>query len=279
MDVHRVDPERDVDRLRSFLSEADREDYLLAGLDSWIHHGRLWYAEEDGRWIAFARLHDLGEGEGWLSGMRVAPSRRGQGVGTRFLGHLLRDARSVGISAVRVVIEDENVPSRRQVLRAGFRQVETELTVRRGLAQHDGANSLHPVDAGEVVKRPVGWVPGRCSRVDLLPGREGGRFGTWRPALLARWAAEGKLYAGGGAAAAVLVDWRASPRTLWVNPLQGSPAELLPALSRLAAALRHVEWQAFLPATDELRSEYAASGAVPHPSWGERAHLYERIDA
>jgi RimJ/RimL family protein N-acetyltransferase len=277
MEFRRLDPAHDLDRLREFLGAADPNDYLLEDLSEWIHEGRLWAGESGGEWVAFGRLHDLGDGEGWVSGMRVLPERRGEGLGGRLLDALLADARSIGVRALRAAIEEENLRSRRLFERSRFRPVAT-LTLRRGLARRDATNRLRRARSDEGPDGPVGWLPALTDRVDLLPGSDGGRFGAWRPSLLARWAEEGKLYLGSGLAVAIQVDWWRRPRTLWVNPLRGDPASLIPALGALTGSLEHEEWQAFLPTTDELRGEYAARGLLPHPAWGDRVQLYERMD-
>jgi len=277
MEWHRVDPSREADRVRAFLSEADPDDYLLEDLSEWVRDGRLWVGEENGQWCAFGRLHDLGSGEGWASGMRVLPARRGQGVGTGLLRALLSDARSIGVTAVRAVIEDGNLPSRRLFGRCGFDTV-ADLALRCGRAREVGGPTLRRARPDDRVDGPVEWVPAATRRVDLLPGSDGGRFGAWRSSLLARWAEEGKLYLGPGLAVAVQTDWWEEPRTLWVNPLRGEPDALFPALDRLTLTLNHEEWQAFLPSTDELRAKYAELGTFPHPAWGDRVGLYERIE-
>jgi len=277
MNLRPLNPAHDLDHLRDFLASSDPEDYLLEDLPEWAQEGRLWVGEERGEWVAFGRLQDLGDAEGWVSGLRVWPARRGQGLGGRLLDRLLSDARTIGVTALRAVIDDGNAASRRLFGRLGFGPVAA-LTLRRGLAQDEPANPFHRAGPRDHLDRPVGWLPALADRVDLLPGSEGGRFGGWRPSLLARWAAEGKLYLGPGLAVAVQVDWWKEPRTLWVNPLQGDPASLLPALGPLARALGHEEWQAFLPSTEQLRAEYALCGTLPHPSWGDRVRLYERFD-
>jgi hypothetical protein len=86
------------------------------------------------------------------------------------------------------------------------------------------------------------------------------------------------LYVGPRLAAAVQVDWWKEPRTLWVNPLVGEPAVLFPAISALAHTLGHEEWQAFLPSLETFRAQYVTLGLVPHPAWGDRVLLYERLD-
>lgn len=255
----------------------DPTDYLLEDLEEWVRDGRCWVGEDRAGWLAFGRLHDLGEGEGWVSGLRVRPSRRGEGLGGQLLNRLILDARTAGLSSLRAVIEDGNVASRRLFRRFGF-TAGGALTLRRGLAREGQTNRLRRANPGDRLDGPVGWLPRLTQRVDLLPGSEGGRFGAWRPSLVRRWAAEGKLYLGPGLAVAAQVDWWRSPRTLWVNPLRGGPAALLPALDLLARALGHEEWQGFLPSTDRLRAAYTVHGTVPHPSWGDRVQLYERFE-
>jgi len=277
MDLRRIDPEHQVGLLREFLSESDPHDYLIEDIDEWIREGRLWAGVEGGSWVAFGRLHDLGHGEGWVSGLRVQLSRRGQGLGGKFLTGLLSDARSIGLTELRAVIEDGNRASRGLFARLGFRPI-FEMTLRRAKAGPIGAEPLRPARAGEVLVGPIGWLPSRTGRVDLLPGTDGGRFGRWDPHILDRWIQEGKLYRGHGLAAAVQVDWLREPRTMWVNPLQGEPASLIPAIASLAKTLGQEEWQAYLPSTEDLRRVYANLGLSPHPHWGDRIHLYERTE-
>ena len=278
MELHRLNPERELERLREFLSESDPRDYLLEDIEEWARDGRLWVGVEGGSWVAFGRIHDLGHGEGWVSGLRVALSRRGQGLGGQLLSDLLSDARSIGLTEVRAVIEDGNRVSRRLFARHGFRPI-FEMTLRRAKAGTVEAEPLRRARTGDRPDGPIGWIPSLTGRVDLLPGSEGGRFGRWDPRILDRWVKEGKLYVGPKLAVGVQVDWLAEPRTMWVNPLQGEPDSLLPAVALLAKTLGQEEWQAYLPSTEHLRQVYENLGLSPHASWGDRIHLYERTEA
>jgi GNAT superfamily N-acetyltransferase len=276
--VRTIDPKNELARLRAFLIESDPHDYLLEIGEEWTREGRLLVGTEEGSWVAFGRLNDLGHGEGWVGALRVARAKRGMGLGGEFLNGLIADARSIGLTELRAVIEDENTASRRLFARVGFRPM-FEMTLRCGKAESKGAAPLRPAHAGEGLDGPIGWIPARTGRVDLLPGSEGGRLGRWDPQLLLRWTREGKLYRGPGLAAGVLVDWQREPRTMWVNPLQGEPGSLFPAVARLAEQLGQEEWQAFLPSTEDLRRSYAGLGLNPNPLWGDRIHLYERVEA
>lgn len=276
--LRRIEPAQDRDRLREFLSESDPRDYLLDDLESWIRDGRLWAGEDQDRWVAFGRLHDLGHAEGWLSGLRVARAERGHGLGTELLSGLLADARSLGLRGIRATIEDGNRASRRLFERHGFEAV-AEMTLRCGPVGGSEAPLLRRLRPDEPFEERVGWLPALTGRSDVLPGSDGGRFGRWDARLLGRWAHEGKLYVGAGLAVAVQVDWLDHPRTLWANPLQGDPSALIPAIGALAKRLGQEQWQAFLPTGDAPREAYARLGLQPHPSWGDRVHLYERVDA
>lgn len=274
MEFHRVDPLRELETLRDFLSASDPDDYLLEELVEWIRDGRLWAGIEGSRWLAFGRLHDLGENEGWVSGFRVAAPRRGQGLGGQLLGHIIADARSIGLTSLRAAIEVENVTSIRMFARSGFRPV-LELTLRCGPARPGPGPAFRRSDPGVVWPGPIGWLPQATGYVDLLPGEDGGRIGRWRPSLTERWANEGKLYVAERLAVAVQVDWWKSPRTLWVNPLQGDPEGLVNAVSALTASLGHEQWQAFLPSSDAARRDYERLGLVPSPAWGDRVCIVE----
>ena len=277
MELHLVDPAREADAVRRFLVESDPNDYLLEGLPEWIHEGWLWAGTEQGEWVAFGRLHDLGNHEGWVSGLRVAARCRGRGVGTAFLGALLADGRARGLGELRAVIEDPNIASRRLFARLGFAPV-FELTLRRGRAGTSGATPLRPAGPGDDLGGSVEWLARDSGLVDLMPGSDGGRFGRWRPELVGRWAREQKLYLGPGMAAAVQVDWWTEPRTLWVSFLRGATEELVPAVASLARSLDHAEWQTFLPFGADRRAEYESLGLTRHPFWGDRVHLFERTD-
>lgn len=277
MRLRRIDPAHDREPLRRFLAQSDPHDYLLEGLDDWVRDGRLWVGEVERYWVAFGRLHDLGRGEGWLSGLRVARPERRHGYGAGLLSGLMTDARALGLWELRAAIEDGNRASRRLFERHGFEPV-AEMTLRRGAAVHAEVPPLRRLRPEERFEEGVGWIPAATGRSDVLPGSDGGRFGRWEPRLLERWAREGKLFAGHGVAVAVQVDWLDSPRTLWVNPLRGEPGTLIPAVGALASRLDQEEWQAFLPSGDPEREEYARLGLRPHPSWGDRVHLYERVE-
>ena len=278
MEIHRLDREHELERLREFLSETDPRDYLLEDIDEWTREGRLSVGVDEGSWVAFGRVHDLGHGEGWVSGLRVDRSRRRQGIGSWLLSGMLSDARSMGLTEFRAVIEDKNLASRRLFERHGFLPTFA-MTLRGARAGTAGTGPLRLARTGDRLDGPIEWVPSLAGRVDLLPGEEGGRFGRWDPSIVDRWIQEGKLFLGPRLAVAIQVDWLREPRTMWVTPLRGEAGALLPAIGVLAKTLGQDAWQAFLPSTDHLRQVYADLGLRPHPFWGDCVHLYEQADA
>lgn len=85
-------------------------------------HVRLWVATEDDGIVGTAALAAVDERHEELKSMRTDPVRRGSGVASRMLTHVLDDARSRGVE--RVSLEtgsmDFFTPARTFYARAGF---------------------------------------------------------------------------------------------------------------------------------------------------------------
>jgi putative acetyltransferase len=83
---------------------------------------RLWVARVDGRIAGTGALAALEPGHEELKSMRTDPARRGQGIATRILDHLLCDARARDIK--RVSLETGSMvffaPARALYAKAGF---------------------------------------------------------------------------------------------------------------------------------------------------------------
>ncbi len=277
MQLRAFDPAREAETLRRFLIEEDPEDYLLEDFDAWAWAPGIVVATDGDRLVGLGRLTELSPPEGWISGLRVVRRRRGEGIGRALLQELLDRAGDRGPPVLRAIIEDKNRVSRRLFTRLGFRAVAA-LTLRHGIASapEPGAAALAPIS--DATRLPaVEWVGARSGLVDLVPGRDVGRFGRWRPELYPRWAAEGKLYAGAELVVAVQLRWRRDPPTVWISPLVGAPERLIPALGRLAGDLGRTAWDGYLPGDEALRPLYDRLGARALPEWGDRVALYERV--
>lgn len=83
---------------------------------------RVWVASEGSDIVATGALAVLGDGHEELKSMRTDPVRRGRGIASRMLDHLLGDARARGVR--RISLEtgsmDFFVPARALYARAGF---------------------------------------------------------------------------------------------------------------------------------------------------------------
>jgi putative acetyltransferase len=83
---------------------------------------RLWVASVGEEIVGTGALAALGPGHEELKSMRTDPERRGNGIATRILGHLLQDARGRGIR--RISLETGSMeffaPARALYAKAGF---------------------------------------------------------------------------------------------------------------------------------------------------------------
>jgi putative acetyltransferase len=83
---------------------------------------RLWVATDAGSIVGTGALAIVEPGHEELKSMRTAPQRRGQGIATRILEHLLADARSRGVR--RISLETGSMeffaPARALYAKAGF---------------------------------------------------------------------------------------------------------------------------------------------------------------
>jgi GNAT superfamily N-acetyltransferase len=275
MEIRPLRNERERSALRAFLAEADAADYLLEEFDDWSREAAVYVGLHEGSIVALGRIHDLGEGDAWVSGVRVHPDLRRQGFGRKLVQELLDLAAARGCRTARAVTEDENAASRRLFGRLGFRPT-APLTLREGPARPPDADdpAIELAVTDELPGRP-GWFPGEFGVCDVIPHDHAGFFGAWRSALLGRWVGERKLWIGSDLAIVVLRDWIASPSTIWAQPLAGSADSVLSAFSVVAHRLGAEAWQAFLPADGDRPARYDALGAAPHATWGCRAHLFE----
>lgn len=128
----------------------DHDDKALDDLHGWLaaHHGRYpaLAAEQDGRLAGYGTLSPFASRKGYLASAEIsvylAPDARGRGVGSALCVRLTDLAEQAGMSTVIAFISSGNEPSRRMVLRAGYR--------------HEG------------VLRQVGYKLGRLTDLDIF---------------------------------------------------------------------------------------------------------------
>lgn len=101
-------------------------DYVAEAFDDWLDDpsGFLMVAtDNDDRAVAMARVAMLAPAEAWIHAARVHPDIRRSGLGMRMNDFGADWARSRGAVVIRLLIEDWNEPSRRQVAKLGYRSV------------------------------------------------------------------------------------------------------------------------------------------------------------
>ncbi len=83
---------------------------------------RMWVARSGGHLVGTSALAGLEAGHEELKSMRTAPARRGQGIASGLLGHLVADARGRGIR--RISLETGSgaffAPARALYAKSGF---------------------------------------------------------------------------------------------------------------------------------------------------------------
>jgi len=97
-------------------------DYLGSVWDEWLNasDGPLLVGELHGDTVAVAKLSDLGNGEGWFQGLRVAPHVRGRGFARRMLEHCAKLSRRRGDRSLRLMTDADNSAMHRVLSAAGF---------------------------------------------------------------------------------------------------------------------------------------------------------------
>ena len=123
-------------------------------------HVRLWVATADDTIVGTAALAAVDDRHEELKSMRTDPARRGTGVASRMLAHVLADARERGVE--RVSLEtgsmDFFVPARRFYAAAGFVPCDAVRVLRRRPEQHlhdDGPPLTAASKAGRVTETVV----------------------------------------------------------------------------------------------------------------------------
>ncbi|WP_037915035.1 GNAT family N-acetyltransferase [Actinacidiphila yeochonensis] len=86
----------------------------------------FWAVRDDGVLVGCGALKRLDDGHAELKSMRTAAARRGAGIGSLLLGHIIEEARGAGVSrlSLETGAEDFFQPARRLYERFGFERCE-----------------------------------------------------------------------------------------------------------------------------------------------------------
>jgi N-acetylglutamate synthase-like GNAT family acetyltransferase len=116
----------DQERIREFLSQFI-DDYLLELFPRYLGHyvGGLYLALDGDQLVGTCAISLVRPKEAILSGMRIQPTRQGQGLGEEFGRFQLEEARRLGAEVVRVLVHQDNHASAHLLQdKLGFRVVE-----------------------------------------------------------------------------------------------------------------------------------------------------------
>lgn len=143
----------------------DHEEKTLDDLRVWLaaHQGRYpaLAAEQDGRFAGYGTLSPFSSRKGYLASAEISiylsPDAQGRGVGSALCVRLTDLAEQAGMSTVMAFISAGNEPSRRMVLRCGYRH--------EGVLRQVGYKLGRLVDL-DVFQRTF---PANCARYDGTP--------------------------------------------------------------------------------------------------------------
>jgi GNAT superfamily N-acetyltransferase len=240
----------------------DGEDYVPETFADWVADsiGAFTLAFAGPELAGFSKLTELGPGEWWLEGLRVAPAFRGQGVARalHFRGVELAD--ELGWGTLRFATSAKNLPIHHLAAESGFHYVNEH-----ALADCPAGGPLPPT------LQPIAPAEYERWRDQLLKSPQFAALGglmedTWQwleierrlPSLLA----ERRLYWWRDAGLVIVHELPDEP-FMWVNYVDAPTAEwpaLFAALPALAAALGLPRVKMKPPAEPAWRDALSAAG-------------------
>lgn len=117
----------DAEKVRSFTEDTfDWGDYVGREFPTWLGNPdelAIVAADDEGAPVAVARVGVLSEAEAWLSGARVHPEHRRQGIGSVMNDFGVEWARERGAKVIRLSTEETNTAAQQQVEKLGYRKV------------------------------------------------------------------------------------------------------------------------------------------------------------
>ncbi len=273
--------EADRPAVEALLRSAVPDDYLLPMVGDWIERGMVLGGWQGDRLVAILRLDDLGDGEGWVGGIRVAPELRRQGVARDLMEFAFGVSRHHGLGTLRLLIEAENEASQHLARSLGFERTQEIVHLAGPLVAPAERPRVVPLrSAPEADPEGFSWV--RSFHGLFSPTvPELFRLVRASRSRMERESREGTLYAPDrpGTAFALSpprpVTW--SDRTVRAfSPLEG-PLELL---LQGAAELTREDGSlvdCFLPASEDALSTATRQGLVRGALWGASIGLYELV--
>lgn len=183
----------DIPEIRSFTTDTfEWGDYVPGMIAEWIDDssGCVMVAIDDSGIVGLARVVLLSETEAWSHAARIRPDRRGEGIAGELADVLLDWARDRGALVIRLLVEDDNKASVRQVAKKGLRRVATAVKATRAIGEatpnpegNGGRRTppnvaARPVKAADALMLAAAWPLSQCGRPLRGMIAEGWRFHT-----------------------------------------------------------------------------------------------------
>jgi len=158
----------DIDVVRSFTEDTfSWGDYVGREFPSWLDRPdelAVVAADESDSPVAVARVSLLSDVEAWLSGARVRPENRRQGIGSVINEYGVEWATDKGARVIRLATEEENAAARAQVEKLGYRPVARFVLAIRILEMRSPPGMGNGFNGGRRLPGP--------ERLDLAPSAE-----------------------------------------------------------------------------------------------------------
>jgi ribosomal protein S18 acetylase RimI-like enzyme len=204
----------DAEQVRSFTEDTFAwGDYVGRDFPTWLDRPdelAIVAADDEGSPVAVARVGLLSDAEAWLSGARVHPQHRRQGIGSVMNDFGVDWSRERGAKVIRLATEETNTAARAQVEKLGYRAVARfALAVRvieskappgagtgsNGGRRLPGTERLDLAPSAEADPAYLVWSTGDQARVahQLFPA-DGWSFRRLRPADLVAAAKARRLW-------------------------------------------------------------------------------------
>ncbi len=204
----------DAEQVRSFTEDTFTwGDYVGRAFPTWLDRPdelAIVAADDEGSPVAVARVGLLSNAEAWLSGARVHPEHRRQGIGSIMNDFGVEWARERGARVIRLATEETNTAARAQVEKLGYRPVARFILAVRAIESKTppgvgtgsnggrrltGAERLDLAPSAEADPAYLVWSTGDQARVahQLFPA-DGWSFRRLRPGDLVAAAKARRLW-------------------------------------------------------------------------------------
>ena len=245
----------------------DWGDYVPDRLPGWMADEDsqvLVCADEDDNPMAVLHVLMLSPREGWLEGARVHPDHRRSGMGAALNRAGVEWARKRGARVVRLAVEEDNLPARRQVEMLGYRLSCKWVFAETGVGNQPASPSglrLRPAPAPDVDPAWMFWSTSELYHSGKGLSANGWRWRKATPEDLIDAAQEGRFYQSpaGWVVVGPLVESKL--RVDWIATTHHEAPRLLESLIDLAARSNTEAMTAFLPATPWTAEALTRAGA------------------